>query len=86
MQNKKCFNKKKSHGEFYGATKIGERGQVVIPAKAREYFQLEKGVQMLVFGMQNNIIALIKVEKLKEFTEHLTDKLKAIEKVLKDLG
>ncbi len=86
MQNKKDNNKKNSHGEFFGATKIGERGQVVIPAKAREHFQLEKGTQMLVFGMQNNMIALIKVEKLKEFTAHLTDKLKTIEKVLKDLG
>lgn len=27
---------------FYGSTKIGEKGQVVIPAEAREFMDLKK--------------------------------------------
>lgn len=46
-----CAKKCKKENGFYGTTTLGERGQVVIPAKAREDFKLEKGEQLLVFGM-----------------------------------
>ena len=73
---------KKQEG-FYGTTILGERGQVVIPAKAREDFKLEKGEQLLVFGMEKNMIALVKVEQIKEFSQHLSQKLKSMKSILK---
>ena len=73
---------KKQEG-FYGTTTLGERGQVVVPAKAREDFKLEKGEQLLVFGMGKNMIALVKVEQVKEFASNLSVKLKSMKSILK---
>ncbi len=35
---------------FYGAITVSERGQIVIPAKARRDFGIEVGDKLLVFG------------------------------------
>ncbi len=79
------YAKKCKKGGFYGTTTLGERGQVVIPTKARKDFKLEKGEQLLVFGMGKNIIALIKMEQVKEFAAHLSEKLKSIKSILKKI-
>ncbi|GBD34069.1 hypothetical protein HRbin34_00383 [bacterium HR34] len=78
-----CAKKCKKENGFYGTTTLGERGQVVIPAKARKDFKLEKGEQLLVFGIGKNMIALVKVEQVKEFAAHLSKKLKLIKSILK---
>src|SRR5690625_6011671 len=36
--------------DFFGATTVGERGQIVIPKKAREIFQIEPGDTLIVVG------------------------------------
>lgn len=78
-----CTKLYKKQNEFYGTTTLGERGQVVIPAKTREDFKLEKGEQLLVFGMGKNIITLVKVEQAKEFAAKLSEELKSIKSILK---
>lgn len=78
-----CAKLCKKQDGFYGTTTLGQRGQVVIPAKAREDFKLEKGEKLLVFGMGKNIIALIKIEQAKEFAAHLSEKLQSIKSILK---
>lgn len=35
---------------FYGAVKVGERGQIVVPADARADFGITAGDRLLVFG------------------------------------
>ena len=35
---------------FYGAVKVGERGQIVVPAEARADFGITGGDRLLVFG------------------------------------
>ncbi|MFX1408604.1 MAG: AbrB/MazE/SpoVT family DNA-binding domain-containing protein [Promethearchaeota archaeon] len=52
---------------FFGSVKVGERGQIVIPAKAREIFKIEAGDQILVFGDIKKGIGLIKATELKRF-------------------
>ena len=69
---------KKHGGQFYGTVTIGERGQVVIPAEAREALGLKKGEKLLAFGMGPDIIALTKLSRLEQFESHLASRLDAI--------
>lgn len=53
----------------FGTVKVGERGQIVIPKKAREVFNISAGDSLLVLGDVNQGIALMKQEKLMHFIE-----------------
>ena len=47
---------------IFGTTKINDRGQVVIPKKARELFGLNNGDALVVLGDEAEGIALIKAD------------------------
>ena len=47
---------------FFGTTKINDRGQVVIPKKARELFGINNGDSLVVLGDEAEGIALIKAD------------------------
>lgn len=47
---------------IFGTTKISDRGQVVIPKKARELFEINNGDSLVVLGDEAEGIALIKAE------------------------
>ncbi len=47
---------------IFGVVRVGERGQVVIPKRAREVFDLGPGSELLVLGDESQGIALQKVE------------------------
>ena len=47
---------------IFGTTKINERGQVVIPKKAREIFGINNGDALVVLGDEAEGIAIIKAE------------------------
>ncbi len=52
---------------IYGSVKVGERGQIVIPAKAREHFNIKPGDILLVVGhREKGGIGLIKASVLKD--------------------
>ncbi len=72
--------------KFYGTTTLGERGQIVVPAEARQNMKLEKGDKLLVFGFGNGILAFTKLENLEKFASNLTDKLKTINKIIRKAG
>ena len=44
--------------------KVGEKGQIVIPAKARKIFDIKPGDNLIVLGDEGQGIALIKEESL----------------------
>lgn len=75
-----------NHKHFHGATTIGEKGQVVIPAEARKAMGLKTGDKLLVFGMGHNMIALTKIEQLEMFADHLTKKLESVRQVMKKVA
>ena len=78
------MTKKKKGGEqFYGATTLGEKGQVVIPAEAREAMGLKKGDKLLVFGMGCDMLAFSKLSKVEQFASHLAGRLDAIRGIIK---
>lgn len=47
---------------IFGIAKVGERGQIVIPKKAREVFGLEAGSELLILGDESQGIALQRLE------------------------
>lgn len=44
----------------FGMVTVGEKGQIVIPAKARKIFDIKAGDQLLVLGDEEQGIAIIK--------------------------
>ena len=47
---------------IFGTTKINDRGQIVIPKKARELFGINSGDALVVLGDEAEGIAIIKAE------------------------
>ena len=47
---------------IFGTTKINDRGQVVIPKRARELFGIDSGESLVVLGDETEGIALIKAD------------------------
>jgi len=44
---------------MFGMVKVGDKGQIVIPAKARKVFQIEPGDNLIVLGDESQGLALI---------------------------
>lgn len=44
---------------FFGSATVGERGQIVIPRKARKIFGIQPGDQVLIFGDEERGIAVV---------------------------
>ncbi|MEA5051591.1 MAG: AbrB/MazE/SpoVT family DNA-binding domain-containing protein [Oscillospiraceae bacterium] len=59
---------------MFGLVKVGERGQIVIPKKAREIFKVQPGDSLMVLGDEASGLALIPLERFKDIF------FKAIEK------
>ena len=57
---------------FFGSVKVGERGQIVIPLKAREIFGIEAKDDVYIFGELNKGLGLTKSLKIdtKELEKH----------------
>lgn len=49
---------------IFGLVKVGDKGQIVIPAKARKIFAIEPGDSLIVLGDEGQGIALIKEKGL----------------------
>ncbi|MGM0431381.1 MAG: AbrB/MazE/SpoVT family DNA-binding domain-containing protein [Spirochaetota bacterium] len=54
-----------------GTVKVGERGQIVIPKEARDYFGIKPGDSLVVFGNKKKGLSIFKAETLKDFAEFL---------------
>ena len=49
---------------FYGTTTVGEKGQAVIPSRARKELGVKAGEQLLVFGFDKEMIVLSKLSNI----------------------
>ena len=49
---------------IFGMVKVGDKGQIVIPAKARKIFDINPGDNLIVLGDEGQGIALIKEKGL----------------------
>lgn len=67
---------------LFGLVKVGERGQVVIPKKARELFGIKPGDMMMMMGDESTPfpgIAMIKNDIYMELIERIMATSKATE-------
>lgn len=49
---------------IFGMVKVGDKGQIVIPAKARKIFDINPGDNLIILGDESQGIALIKEKGL----------------------
>ncbi|MDD7418965.1 MAG: helix-turn-helix transcriptional regulator [Ruminococcus sp.] len=54
---------------LFGMVKIGDKGQIVIPAKARKIFDLKPGDNLIVLGDEAQGLAIIKEESMISLME-----------------
>ncbi len=52
---------------LFGVVTVGEKGQIVIPKRARKIFQIEAGDHLVVLGDESQGIAIIKAEQMLSF-------------------
>ena len=51
---------------IFGTVKVGEKGQIVIPKEARQIFDIKAGDTLLVLGDEDQGIAIVKADVMKE--------------------
>ena len=68
---------------FYGTTTVGEKGQAVIPSRARKELGVKAGEQLLVFGFDKEMIVLSKLSNIEKFASHMESQLKDLRKIIK---
>ncbi len=62
--------------KLYGTATVGTKGQVVIPADAREELGIEAGDRLYVVGAtEKGWVGFIKEDQLREMVEHITEGL-----------
>ena len=50
---------------MFGIARVGEKGQIVIPKKARDVFSIKPGDSLMVLGDEGSGLALLPFEKFK---------------------
>ena len=54
---------------LFGLVTVGDKGQIVIPAKARKIFEISPGDQLVVLGDERQGLAIIKSESFLAFAD-----------------
>lgn len=72
--------------EFFGSATVGERGQIVIPADARESFDIKPGDKLLIFSSMHgrHSLNIIKSEQVTEFVSRAMAKLTRMEEIARE--
>lgn len=68
--------------KIYGTAKVGEKGQIVIPKKARDLFDIKSGDSLLVLCDKTCGIIITKLDALEGAAEKIIDKAKGVNDVL----
>ncbi|KKB35677.1 helix-turn-helix domain-containing protein [Bacillus thermotolerans] len=56
--------------QFFGVVKVGAQGEIIIPKRARELYQVHTGDKLVVLGEDDtNGLALLKSESFLEFAD-----------------
>ena len=60
---------------IFGTAKVGDRGQIVIPKDAREFYGIHPGDTLLILGDEENGMIVIKPEVLSSLAEKILDQI-----------
>ena len=72
---------RKRDSRIYGTVKVGDRGQVVIPAEARKELDIKPGDLLFVMAGRNRRgIAMVKADAMRELAEKIMQGLEVAEK------
>jgi len=72
--------------KFLGVTKVSDKGQVVIPAEAREAFDLKQGDKLVVIAAPGRHgLLLVKSEQFDKHLNFLTKKIEDFQKISEEL-
>lgn len=62
---------KQSTQKIFGTAKVGDRGQIVIPKEAREFFGIESGDTLLILGKHETGLIVTKPETLEDLANRI---------------
>ena len=59
--------------KVFGTAKVGDRGQIVIPKEAREFFGIEPGDTLLILGKSETGLIVTRPETLNDLANMIFD-------------
>lgn len=72
--------------KLFGTATVGTKGQVVIPADARDLFDIKPGDRLYVVGSEKaQWVGFLKEDQLRALVEHLTDNIEQYRSVIDDI-
>ncbi|MBP3255609.1 MAG: AbrB/MazE/SpoVT family DNA-binding domain-containing protein [Clostridia bacterium] len=60
--------------KYVGISKVGEKGQIVIPKEARDMFNIKSGDSIIVLCDKERGIALVKADIIEDLTDKILPK------------
>jgi AbrB family looped-hinge helix DNA binding protein len=68
---------------FYGTATIGTKGQIVIPADARENLNLQPGDKVVVIGIkERGMVGICKLESVEQMFAQMSAHLETMRQVI----
>ena len=61
----------KNKQRIFGTAKVGDRGQIVIPKEAREFFGIEPGDTLLILGKNETGLIVTKPDTLTNLARQI---------------
>jgi len=58
---------------IFGTAKVGDRGQIVIPKEARDFFHIKPGDTLLILGEERKGLMISRPELLNAIAEQFFD-------------
>ena len=71
MANGKHVLGKQNTQKVFGTAKVGDRGQIVIPKEAREFFGIDPGDTLLILGKHETGLIVTKPETLDDLANRI---------------
>ena len=71
MANGKHILGKQNMQKVFGTAKVGDRGQIVIPKEARDFFGIDPGDTLLILGKHETGLIVTKPETLDDLANRI---------------
>ena len=65
---------------IFGTVTVGARGQIVLPKKAREVFNIQPGDSLMLLGDESQGMAIVKADEMVKFIQNALGKADAEER------